>query len=405
MPARQHVIERRSLVAGRVLVFLAIVSSALTLRVAVTAFTPLAEQIGADIGFSHAVIGVFGMMPTAMFAAFGLLTPTIATRIGLERTALLAMLLAGAGMLARAFTSDTATMVVFTGMALGGMGIGNVILPPLVKRYFSDRLALLSSMYITMVQVGTVLPALVAVPVADAAGWRISIGMWALLGFAAAFPWLFVLADRRGHDVLDRTATSARRDRIRPWRSSLGWGMAGLFGMTSLITYSMFTWLPAILVDAGASRAFGGTMVALFAFLGLLSALTAPIFCARMRNPFPVVAACAVAYLVAFAGLVWAPMAAPVVWVVILGLGPSTFPMSLTLINLRTRTQSGSSALSGFTQGVGYTVACLGPLLFGILRDQTGSWLPSFGILLAAVVVVVVSGWAACKPRVLEDTV
>ena len=43
--------------------------------------------------------------------------------------------------------------------------------------------------------------------------------------------------------------------------------------------------------------------------------------------------------------------------------------MALTLINLRTRTAAGSAALSGFTQGVGYAVACLGPLLFGMLHD------------------------------------
>lgn len=45
--------------------------------------------------------------------------------------------------------------------------------------------------------------------------------------------------------------------------------------------------------------------------------------------------------------------------------------MSLTLINLRTRSHIGSSTLSGFTQGVGYAVACLGPLLFGVFHDAS----------------------------------
>lgn len=97
-------------------------------------------------------------------------------------------------------------------------------------------------------------------------------------------------------------------------------------------------------------------------------------------------------------------MAAPVVWIVIVGLGPSTFPMSLTLINLRTRTQAGSAALSGFAQGVGYTVACLGPLLFGVLHDATGGWAAPFAFLAVVVGVLLVSAWQACKPRVLEDT-
>ncbi len=169
------------LLAGRVLVFAAIAMSALVLRTAVTSFTPLADQISSELGFSSTVVGVFGMVPTAMFAVFGLLTPAIARRLGLEWTALLGMMMAGVGMLTRAMVSDTWSLLALSALALGGMGIGNVVIPPLVKRYFGDRLALMSSVYITGVQIGTILPATVAVPLADAFDWRISIGVWSLL--------------------------------------------------------------------------------------------------------------------------------------------------------------------------------------------------------------------------------
>ncbi len=394
--------RRRALTEGRLLVLAAIVMSALTLRVAVTAFSPLADRIGAEIGYGIAVVGVFGMIPTAMFALSGLLTPILATRLGLERTALTAMLMAGTGMLIRVLMSGTMELLIFSALALAGMGIGNVVIPPLVKRYFPDRLAVISSLYIVMVQLGTVVPAFTAVPVAEAHGWRISLGVWALLGFAAAVPWLLVL---RGRDEGDRTAAPEQAPRAgRVWRSPIAWGMAGMFGMTSLITYSMFTWLPKVLREAGASAGYGGAMVGLFAVVGLVAALTAPTMVARFRNPFPVVAGCAVLFFIAFAGLLIAPMAAPVLWVVLLGLGPSTFPMALTLINLRTRTPGGSAALSGFTQGVGYAVACAGPLLFGMLHTATGGWLAPFGMLGAAVLVLLTGAWQACKPRMLEDT-
>ncbi len=380
--------------------------SALTLRVAVTAFTPLAERIGADIGYSTAIVGVFGMIPTAMFALAGLITPIFVRRLGLERTALVAMLMTGIGQLTRALVPDTWELLLLSAIALTGMGIGNVVIPPLVKRYFADHLAVMSSVYITMVQIGTMIPALIAVPLADAAGWRVSLGVWALIGFAATVPWLGVLRDRRGRDRADTTAM-AREQPERPGnirRSPLAWGMAAMFGMTSLITYSMFTWLPKILADAGADDGFGGTMVAFFSFIGLAAALTAPSFTARIRNPFPVVIGCAVAFFAAFAGLLIAPMSAPWLWVLLLGLGPSTFPMALTLINLRTRTQAGSAALSGFTQGIGYTVACVGPLLFGVLHSVVGGWGVPFALLAVAVLVLVAGAWQACKPRMLEDT-
>ncbi|MCB8912447.1 MFS transporter [Rhodococcus rhodochrous] len=392
-----------SLLRGRLLVFCAIAMSAMVLRLAVTSFSPLAGQISEEIGFSSTVVGVFGMIPTAMFAAFGLATPALGRRWGLERTALIAMLMAGVGIATRALMTDTWSLLLLSGLALGGMGIGNVVIPPLVKRYFSDTLALVSSVYIVGVQLSTIVPAFVAVPLADAFGWRVSLGVWALIGFAAAVPWVWVLLRHRNADAGDVAPVDRNVDG-KVWRSPVGWGMAGMFGMTSLVTYSMFTWIPDILADAGASPAFGGAMVGLFALLGLVSAFGAPSLCARMENPFPVVVACASCFLIAFAGLWIAPMSAPILWIVLLGLGPSTFPMALTLINLRSRSHAGSAALSGFTQGVGYTVACLGPLLFGVFHDLTSGWTASFAFMTVAVAVLVTGAYQACKPRVVEDS-
>ncbi|MFE3224700.1 MFS transporter [Nocardia sp. NPDC059228] len=398
--------RRGGAVEGRLLVLVAIVMSALTLRVAVTAFTPLAARIGQDIGYSTAVVGVFGMLPTAMFALGGLLTPVLSRRLGLETTALLAMLMTGVGSVIRALVPATWELLAFSALALAGMGIGNVVIPPLVKRYFSDRLAALSSVYIVMVQLGTVFPALIAVPVADAHGWRLSLGMWAALAFAAALPWIAVLRVRRDHARVDTTElpSEAVESTGKVWRSPVAWGMAFMFGMTSLITYSLFTWMPTIFSDAGASASFGGSMVGIFALIGLVAALSAPIVVGRMANPFPVVIGCAVFFFIGFAGLLLAPMSAPLLWVLAVGLGPSTFPMALTLINLRTRTGAGSAALSGFTQGVGYSVACVGPLLFGALHTMTGGWLAPFGFLVVAVLILMAGAWVACKPQMLEDT-
>ena len=392
-----------SILRGRLLVFCAIAMSALVLRVAVTSFTPLAARISEEIGFSSTIVGVFGMIPTAMFAVFGLATPMLGRRWGLERTALIAMLMAGVGMATRALMTDTWSLLILSGVALGGMGIGNVVIPPLVKRYFSDGLALVSSVYIVGVQLGTIVPAFVAVPLADAFGWRVSLGVWALVGFAAALPWIQVLLRHRGAEAKN-VMPADQRAPGQVWRSPVGWGMAGMFGMTSLVTYSMFTWIPDILADAGASPAFGGAMVGLFALLGLVAAFGAPSLCARMENPFPVVVACGACFLVAFAGLWIAPMSAPILWVVLLGLGPSTFPMALTLINLRSRTHAGSAALSGFTQGVGYTAACLGPLLFGVFHDLTSGWTASFAFMTLAVAVLMTGAYQACKPRMIEDS-
>ncbi|MGV8930663.1 MAG: MFS transporter [Luteimonas sp.] len=415
--ASRRLSPRPRLLDGRALVLAGIVLSALNLRTAVTSLTPLLDSLGEMFGFGATMTGVFGMLPTAAFAVFGVTTPAIAHRIGLERTALLSMLLAAAGLVLRSLAGGTGGLLAGSIIALAGMGIGNVVLPPLVKRYFADRVGTVSTLYITMLQFGTILPALLAVPVATAVGWRISMGAWALLAIAAALPWIGVLlVERRKESALARCHDAAVADddeapelstppvRGKVWRSSLGWGMALMFGMTSLITYSMFTWLPKLLTEAGATPAFGGAMVGLFSAFGLLSALAMPAIAVRMANPFPIVLACAACHLGGFAGLLFAPMTLPVLWILLLGLGPSTFPLSLTLINLRTRTAGGSAAMSGFMQGVGYALSCFGPLSFGVLREATHGWSWPFAMLTASVGVLVVGGWLACRPRMLEDS-
>ena len=412
----------RPLWRDRALVLAGIAMSAFNLRTAVTSLTPLLDTLGETFHFGATMTGVLGMVPTAAFAVFGVVTPAIAHRIGLERTALLAMALAAIGLLARAFVGDTSMLLVTSAIALSGMGMGNVVLPPLVKRYFADRVGTVSTLYITVLQLGTILPALLAVPIATAAGWRVSLGAWSLIAAAAALPWIGVLWMERFGRSRQAKALSQTHDRAvacgdpapeldgasaatgRVWRSPVAWGLTLMFGMTSLTTYSMFTWLPKLLTEAGGSHALGGSMVALFSTMGLLSALFLPALAVRIRNPFPIVVFCGVSYVAAFAGLLLAPMAAPLLWVALLGLGPSTFPLSLTLINLRTRTPGGSSRLSGFVQGVGYSLSCLGPLLFGWLHEATHGWTWPFAFLALCLLALLYGGWLASRPRMLEDT-
>ncbi|MCC8552309.1 CynX/NimT family MFS transporter [Xanthomonas hortorum] len=389
---------------GRGLVLAAILLSAFNLRTAVTSLTPLLERIADEYAFGAPTMGAIGMLPTAAFALTGVATPALLRRFGLLRTALLSMALASLGLVLRPLLPDTAGLLVGSLIALAGMGMGNVVLPPLVKRYFGDRVGGVSTLYITVLQVGTLLPALLAVPVADALGWRSSMVVWVLPALLAFAAWALVYVNHRrlrATGPAPITPTTEAEGRVA--RTALGWSMALTFGMTSLITYSMFTWLPTLLHEAGASPAFGGTMVALFAALGMVGALTMPALAVRMRNPFPIVLLCAACHLVAFAGLWWAPLAAPILWVTLLGLGPSTFPLALVLVNQRCRTAAGSAALSGFSQGMGYAVSCLGPFLFGWLHAHHGGWTSPFVFLVICLLVQLAAAWVACRPQLLED--
>ena len=400
---------------GRWVVLAGIALVALNLRIAVAAVSPILDVVRRDVALDDTLAGVLGAVPLASFAVFGSVAPLVARRLGLEPTLVAAMLLSAAGEVVRSVATTPSSFLGWSVVALSGMGMGNVLLPPLVKRYFPDRIGPVTAVYSMAMAVSTTVPPLLAVPLARELGWRVSIGLWAAIGFVAVVPWCVVIARSAAvrsqlRGILARsprdTPGLAARHRAtgRVWRSPLAWGMAATFGLNSLNTYVLFAWLPQVLADAGLGAEAGGRWLGLFAVLGLPLSFAGPMLAARMRNPWPVVALLAGCFVAGYLGLMLSPAAGTGAWMLLLGLAPGSFPVVLALINLRTRTSAGATSLSGFVQGVGYTLSVPGPVLVGVLYGATGGWTVVFAVLIATVVVLALVAVVACRPVMLEDT-
>ncbi|MDQ4215330.1 CynX/NimT family MFS transporter [Microbacterium sp. ASV81] len=183
---------------GRALAVIGIVLVAFSLRSAVTSLSPVVAQIAHDFPMPSAVVGLIGTAPPVCYAVFGLITPFLERRLGLERLAVLSLVVITAGLAARGAATDSVTLLLSTALVFAGVGMGNILMPPLVKKHFPDRLGLMMTLYSTMMAVATFVPPLIAVPVADAAGWRTSLALWAVFALAGAAPWIAMLVRERG---------------------------------------------------------------------------------------------------------------------------------------------------------------------------------------------------------------
>ncbi|MET0726657.1 MAG: MFS transporter [Leifsonia sp.] len=391
--------------AGRTLALLGILLVALNLRTAVAALSPIVDEIDADIGLPVAVVGILGMLPPVCFAVFGILTPVFTRRIRLEPLMVIALFAMGAGHLVRGLAPNTLVLVLASTLAFAGLGVGNVLLPPLVKKYFPDRVGLLTSVYVTILALSTLVPPLVSVPIADSISWRLSLGIWAALTVVAIVPWVSLIIRHRtgpGEGHLEEADSSLVG---RVWHSSVAWGLAAVFAVSSLNAYALFAWLPTLLVDeAGSTPAEAGALLALYAGIGLPGGIIVPWLAVRMRRVDPLVYVGVAFFLSGYLGLLLAPATLTWLWVALAGLGPMLFPLALVLINLRTRTHAGSVALSGFTQGVGYSVGALGPLVVGLLHEASGGWTIPVIFLAGSTVVAVLAGTIVGRPHMLEDS-
>ena len=398
----------RPLWQGRTLALVGIVLFAFSLRSAVASLSPLFDHISADFDLPAAVIGLIGTAPPVCFAIFGLLTPALERRFGLERLAVAAMAVVTLGLIARGLAPNSGLLLTGTALVFAAVGTGNILLPPLVKRYFVDRIGLMTTVFSTTMAVATFLPPLVAVPVADAADWHVSLGLWAVFALIAMVPWIGLAVRRASHDrrriAEDDVDPPSPRALGRMWRLPLAWALLVAFAVSSTIAYTSFAWMPKMLVDiAGVTPATAGALLSLFGFMGLPASLVVPLLVTRWNATRLLFGIAVTTGLAGFAGLLFAPTAAPWLWVALVGLAPLLFPMILVLLGLRTRTHEGSVALSGFVQSGGYAIAALFPLGIGLLHDVTDSWTAPLIVLACVVAAAIPAGVVAARPRTVED--
>ncbi|SEE98122.1 MFS transporter, CP family, cyanate transporter [Arthrobacter alpinus] len=405
---------------GRIGALVGIMVMALSLRTAVSVVPPLLGELTGELGFTAGTTGLLAMMPPLLFAIFGLLTPVLIRRFGLEKALIAAVVLAVAGQLGRVATQEVWPFLGLTAVIMAGYGIGNVVLPPLVKKYFPDRVGLVTAGYVTLLAVGTAISPQLAVPIAGAANWRVSIGMWASVSFLVLLPWVTqFVRDRRiplaPHDGATSLAQPAHLGaasaggagsvpRLRPWRSPVAWGLAIFLAGNSAQTYVYFTWLPPYLSGQGIDAATAGSALAYFAILGLPVSLLVPLWVPRMKNPIVAIGLFAVCWATGHLGLYLSPLDGTWLWVTFAGLGQGTFATALLMVNLRSRTTHGSSVLSGFSQGLGYAGAGLVPLVFGTIHDATGTWTASFAMLGLCLAVMMTGAVMINAKRYIEDS-
>jgi CP family cyanate transporter-like MFS transporter len=158
------------------MVFLGILLMALSARLAVAGVSPILSLITTDLPFDAVSIGILGMLPTLGFALMGFLTPQLIPRVRLEPLLLIAILLAVAGQSGRALGTNVEIFLLLSLLTMLGLGLGNIVLPPLVKKYFPDRVGLLTALYVTLFAISTAVAPQLAVPISERR--RMAGGSW-----------------------------------------------------------------------------------------------------------------------------------------------------------------------------------------------------------------------------------
>ncbi|MDM4434161.1 CynX/NimT family MFS transporter [Klebsiella oxytoca] len=374
--------------AGRrpLLLIAGILLIATTLRVAFTGAAPLLDAIRSEYGLTTAQTGLLTTLP---LLAFGLVSPLaagVALRFGIERSLLLAMILIclGIGLRSLPFVS-----LLFIGTAVIGCGIalGNVLLPGLIKRDFSQHVAKMTGAYSLTMGGAAALGSAMVVPLALAGlGWRGALLTLMVFPLLALFVWL---PQSRRQATAPLTGSGAIHNR-GIWRSALAWQVTLFLGINSLVYYVIIGWLPAILQSIGYSEAQAGSLHGLLQLATAAPGLAIPLILHRLKDQRGIAVLVAMMCAVSALGLWFLPGQA-VMWTLIFGFGSgATMILGLTFIGLRASSAHQAAALSGMAQAVGYLLAACGPPVMGKIHDASGDWhIPLIAVALISVVMAV----------------
>lgn len=380
----------------------AIVVLALSLRSGVGSLGVALPEVRTALDLAPATTSVLTALPALCFAVVGLGAGAVILRFGVHRVAVALLIAIAVGLLLRASTSSGAVFLVATALAMAGAAIGNVVLPPLAKRHFPDRLPLISALYGAAVVGGATIASAATVPISDALGdWRWGLGGWAVLAVLGALLWVpAVRRDPPAAGGPTRHTISLREVA----RTRIGVGLALLFGAQSAQAYVQFGWWGEIMTEAGADAAHAGALLAVITGVGIPVTLSLPALIALTGRSLTLPITSMVVTLAGWAGVLTAPLAAGgFPWAVMLGVGGGAFTWTLAMIGRSARTHDGTAQLSALTQGVGYVFASVATFGAGILHDLTGSWTASVTATAVLSLGIGLAGSVVVRSGTLED--
>ncbi|MFY1030165.1 CynX/NimT family MFS transporter, partial [Pseudomonas asiatica] len=348
------------------LLLLGLVLVALNLRPALSSMAPVLGQVSEGLGLNASQAGLLTTLPVLCLGLFAPLAPVLARRFGSERVILGILATLALGIVVR---SSLGAAGVFLGSLMAGASIGiiGVLLSGIVKRDFPQHAGTLTGVYTMALCLGAAMAAGATVPLAQHfdGSWALGLGFWMLPALLAMLVWL--PQARQGHG-LHKVAYRVRG----LWRDPLAWQVTLYMGLQSSLAYIVFGWLPSTLIGRGLSPTEAGLVLSGSVIVQLVSSLSAPWLATRGKDQRLAIVLVMLITLAGLFGCLYAPLSGLWGWAVVLGLGQGgTFALALTLIVLRSKDAHVAANLSSMAQGVGYTLASMGPFAVGLVHDLT----------------------------------
>lgn len=374
--------------ASTAVLLAAVVLIGLNLRPFITGVGPLAADISQATGLDLKGISLLTLVPMLLMGVFAFAGPVLQARIGGRLSMMAALGLLVAGSFLRLFTTN-GWQLVGTAALLGlGAAVVQAVLPGVVKRQLPQHVGVVMGLYSAMLMGGGALGAQVSPWVASASdNWHIGLA-WMALPAALALALVARYLPRDVPILPARLSLAAYLRRPRVWLLMVCFGLVNGGYSTTV------AWLAPFYREYGWSASASGGLLAYLSVCQALTAISLPILARKGKDRRPWLWLALAMQAAGFAGLAFWPLAAPLIWAMLLGAGlGGCFALSLivALDHLPDPTQAGT--LSALMQGGGFLIAAMPPWIVAALHESTGGFGAGWAMHLGCAVVVAVLYW------------
>jgi len=367
----------------RLYLLLAIIVAAFNLRPIITSVGPLLGTLQRELDMSGVVVSLLTTLPVLCMGIFAPTATRLNDRFGLERTIFFAIAIIAVGTVARGIIHSVFVLVVSAFIGGIGISISGPLISSFIKKHFPTRPSVVSY-YTAALTVGAVLASAFSVPIYRGSGnnLALALGCWSLIAVAALFIWSVLLSDKGQH------VTVSSRSKL-PLSNKRAILLTSFFGLMASIFYSMLAWISPIAISYGYSQTNAAVLLSIFVIVQIPISFIIPSLASRWGKCRRLLISCSVSELIGISMLLLGWPMLPVV--ILLGIGAGgLFSLALMLPIVETATAEEAGAWSAMSQGGGYIVGAMGPLLVGYIYDWTGSFTLALLVILIMIILMIV---------------
>ena len=379
--------------SNSILIILGVIFLSLILRTPITSVGAIVGPLKSILDINNTIAGFITTIPLIAFAIFSPMVAKFSNKVGLEKTLLFSAVIISIGLGLR-FYINTYVFFITTFIIGVGITVGNVLLPGLVKKYYPEKIGIMTGFYAVVMNIGAAVAAGISYPIlsTNIGGKNFATGLavniWIIIAVVNIVIYVAMSKNNNASEVTDT------HEKVHGYfKYSKMWTIMLSMGLQSALFYCSVSWFAEIMISKDFSPETAGLLLSISQFAQFPSTFIVPILADKLHNKLIIPVVITIGYLISLVGMLYTSgnFILMLTFIIIFALaGGGSFSYVMYLFSVKSRNESEAADISGLAQSGGYLLAAIFPPLLGYIRDIS-DWNKALYVLIATSVVLLVT--------------